>query len=627
MDRRRITEKAYEKAGDLLPGTLTGLPGITDRDFWEGLPEEVSGYLTDQGKKTLEQPVPQLLFSDYREFSLNGNRIRFEDQYFARRKMLTRLVLAECVSDDCSFLPKILDLVIAILEESTWCLPAHNTYVRDQKPLPFPDVKRPVIDLFAAETGAILALTEFLLRDRLEKDYALLGERIDDELKGRILKPYLNFHFWWMGDGLQPMCNWTPWITQNVLLALFSRRKDVISKEDLRKVFEQAVRSVDFYLDDYGDDGCCNEGAFYYGHSGLALFGCYDVMNRITEGKMEELWKDPLIRNIASYIVKMQIGEGQYFNYSDASPYAGNRTAKDHLFARYTGNPGYEAMTSLDFRAQSLRDRLLPEEENLYDHLLQLTDYEKLLEDPAPEELPEDAWFESTGLLIARDPHWALAVKAGDNGDSHNHNDIGSLTLYLDKKPFLIDLGVETYTAKTFSDQRYEIWTMQSQYHNTLNFGRGTEPGIRIMQKDGKEAAAGNVRYKIDTDGAEISMDLAGAYKDPGIKKALRSVCFMKGTSEKAGRILIRDHAETEGDLRGILSFMTYERPEEIRDGEKIRIRVGSLGVMEITGAGSAVIERIPIEDERLKKAWKHEVYRILLTMAGKEAEVMIKGE
>ncbi|WP_092282222.1 hypothetical protein [Caldicoprobacter faecalis] len=29
-----------------------------------------------------------------------------------------------------------------------------------------------------------------------------------------------------------------------------------------------------------------------------------------------------------------------------------------------------------------------------------------------------------------------------------------------------IDVGVETYTAKTFSSSRYEIWTMQSQYHN-----------------------------------------------------------------------------------------------------------------------------------------------------------------
>ena len=65
----------------------------------------------------------------------------------------------------------------------------------------------------------------------------------------------------------------------------------------------------------------------------------------------------------------------------------------------------------------------------------------------------KDIFYPSTGLFIARDSRFCLAVKAGDNDDSHNHNDTGSFTIYKDGKPLFADIGVETYQAKTFSPQ------------------------------------------------------------------------------------------------------------------------------------------------------------------------------
>ena len=66
--------------------------------------------------------------------------------------------MAECAADDGRCLPAIADYVWAVCEETAWQLPAHNTYRRDTPQLPLPDPARPVIDLFAAETGALLAL-------------------------------------------------------------------------------------------------------------------------------------------------------------------------------------------------------------------------------------------------------------------------------------------------------------------------------------------------------------------------------------------------------------------------------------------------------------------------------------
>ena len=45
---------------------------------------------------------------------------------------------------------------------------AHNSYVRDTPQLPLPDTTRPIVELFSAETGALLALTRCLLQDELD---------------------------------------------------------------------------------------------------------------------------------------------------------------------------------------------------------------------------------------------------------------------------------------------------------------------------------------------------------------------------------------------------------------------------------------------------------------------------
>ena len=89
----------------------------------------------------------------------------------------------------------------------------------------------------------------------------------------------------------------------------------------------------------------------------------------------------------------------------------------------------------------------------------------------AREALVPDFWFPDTEVAGARDKEGTFSgfffgAKGGFNAESHNHNDAGSCLMYYDGKPCLIDLGREEYVAKTFSSRRYEIWTMQSGYHN-----------------------------------------------------------------------------------------------------------------------------------------------------------------
>jgi len=639
MGRTIVSDHVKETKG---AGIFSLYPNISDRDSWEGLPSQLKKEIIEAGQEAQKTPWTQLLISDFTEFSKTGNRLAFEDKYFPRRRKLSALVMAECVENKGRFLDDILDGLYLILEETTWCLPAHNSYIRDTKQEYLPDESRPIIDLFDAETGAFVAMAEYLLRPKLEKISPYICSYVDKRLNDRIFKPYFAEHFWWMGNGKEPMCNWTPWITQNVLLSALTRKEGFFTEDERRKFIEKAAVSLDYFLDEYGDDGCCNEGAQYYSHAGLCLFGALEIMRNALDDKGEksdhfaDVFKEPLISNIGSYIVKMHAAGDYYINFADCSPICGRRTAREYLYGKATGDEALMSFAALDFAKATLPERLLSDEINLFYHVMQAFSCGEMLSYKGKEISPSDCFFESTGLMIARDDRFVLAAKAGNNADSHNHNDVGSFTVYKDGQPLIIDLGVETYRAKTFSDKRYEIWTMQSQFHNLPTFleegydgklGKDSAADLYdsriVMEKDGTKFKATDVscvlNRKPERDGTSLTegvtvastlkMDITHAYEDDRIKSYVREISLIKGEG-----IMVKD--SYDGNLDAVLSIMTYEKPEMIKNdslGASISLKLGEAGILDIHGAELVGIEPIMITDPRLSIAWKHEVYRILV--------------
>lgn len=577
-------------------------PAASDRKAWERIPKDYRRRLKEEGEKQLGCDLPPIYATDFMEFCRTGNRSHYEAKLFVRRTALNTFVLAECVDDKGRFMDKIIDLIFLICEESAWQLPAHNTYIRDTPQFLLPDVTKPVIDLFAAETGATLAMAEYLLRDSLAEVSPAVSIMINHNLETRIFKPYLEEHFWWMGDGVSSMNNWTSWCTQNVLLAAFTRKLD---EKRQRAVLEKACRSLDYFLEEYGEDGCCDEGAQYYRHAGLTLFNAMEVLNHITGQGFTGLYKEPKIRNIADYIRKVHVDGPYYVNFADCSPIAGRCGAREYLFGRRTDNEALMAFAAKDYREGG--EDLGSEEHNLFYRVQAAFCHEEMAGYQGIEEQAKDCYFPSAGLFVARDQEFCLAVKAGDNDDSHNHNDAGSFTIYKNGIPMFIDVGVESYTKKTFSPQRYEIWTMQSQYHNLPTFGG-------VMEKDGENYGAREEEYVLGDKKAWIKMELAGAYGDERIKSYIREVYMEKGKY-----ISVRD--VYKGELKpAVLSLMTYEKPEiiwemtEAGENGELRMAIGSLGSCFIKGAVKAETEEIPITDERLKTAWKHNIFRTRVT-------------
>lgn len=619
-----ITEEFLDSKKAFQP--FRPFPQAWDRAAYEKLPTKLRRIVIDMGEAFLGYRYPWLSAAAYMLFEREGDRGKYEGLYFDRRLALNALVAAECVEHKGRFLDDIVNGIIAICEESAWQVPAHNNRRGEQKEC-LPDTARPILDLFACETGAQLSCIYYLLGRELDTVSPMITRRIRLELEHRIFTPYLNEHFWWMGSEEERMGNWTSWCTSNVLYAAFlsagaweaapagqgeggweSGRLDIRNRAVLRK----AAVSCDYFMRAYGEDGCCEEGAQYYHHAGLRLGAAADTMNQVTDGAFTPLMQCDKMKNIAAYIRNVRVTDNRYFNFGDCSAVLDRAGVGEYLFGKHTGQPEMMRFAAQDF-ARKRPEELFSEMPDSLPHRMQtIFFYEEMMEsstDRAVSAVPEDVYYSSVGLFLTRNSVFDMAVKAGNNGERHNHNDTGSFILYKNGRPVFVDIGVESYSQKTFSPQRYEIWTMQSGYHNL--------PAIEGMdQQDGSRYSSGNVDVVMDVGGekAAVSMELAGAYPlDWQERSYVRKIVFDK----KENYITLTDHTDSKNV---ILNFITYEEPQ-------ITGNIMNIGEAEAVfqGAGETEVEALPVTDERLRIAWDHELYRIRLRMCGDTFEMRIR--
>lgn len=562
------------------------------RSTWQAISPAFRANAIENGERALALPWPSLPFSLYRQFVENGNRTNYETPYFERRRMLGSLVLAECVEHRGRFMAQIVEGIWTIIGEPTWVIPAHNKYGRDIPAHAFPLTGRPVLDLFSCDTAALLSLSALLLEEELAAwAGSQIIESIHHQLHERLVAPYLNDHSWWMGGTDDLLNNWTPWCTQNVLLTALTMG---LETEERTRLITKAASSLDHWLDHYGEDGCCDEGASYWRAAGLCLWGSLHLLEAAIGEDVASLYKESKIRNIASYITNVHIVDELYLNFADCSPRAGILGAREYLFGKALDDPALMRRALEDFKAHPFDSG--NGEYNLFYRLLRLMHGQRLLDEKLPPPSPPTPfiWYPSVGLAIYRKGGYTLAVKAGDNDDSHNHNDVGSIILYDGAKPRLIDMGVETYTKTTFNDERYTLHPMQSHYHNVANF-----------PPYGQEAGAAYKAHVISVSDSSIDLELNEAYaKEAGVARYRRSVAI------DDTQIVVSER--TEARHAPLLTLMTVDHPRReasalIFEGWKILF----------DRPVEATIEAIAIDDERLRQAWPDTLYRTTVAFEG----------
>jgi len=595
-------------------------PRASERAGWLKLPEKVRTAHLRQGEKHLgcDWEIPKA--SIFLEFVRSGNRTNYQEISNGRRVRLAEMVVAECIEGKGRFLDDIMDGVWAICEETYWGVPAH---VGAQKKGPgLPDVKEPTVDLFAAETGMLLAWIHYLLGEQLDRISPLITERIHYEVQRRIMSVNLERDdFWWMGFGGGMVNNWNPWICSNWLTAVL-----ILENDQQRRIqsVHKILKCLDNFLNPYPRDGGCDEGPGYWNRAGASLYDCLELLASASQGKID-IFDEPLIKEMGRYIFRVYINDQYFINFADAAAKLNPDASVVFRYGKSIGDADLMGFGAFLARRQNLgEDYIRGGWGCLVRVLPALFHLDELLKTEPRELLLSDFWLPELQVMGARSVEGSknglyLAAKGGHNAESHNHNDVGNFIVYADGYPALIDVGVETYTAKTFSSRRYEIWTMQSAFHNlpTVN---------GLMQKNGREFQARNVKYEVGKKKAMFSLDISRAYPEEAkVKSWTRTV-----TMERGKQVIVHDRYElTEFQQPLQMNLMSWRRPELEEEG-KIRLEnpegAGGLKPVYIHYDKSrfqAEIEKISLEDDRLKSSWGDQLYRIVLTAR----QTSLKGE
>jgi hypothetical protein len=588
----------------------TPFPTPRSQEAWNRIPEEVRKTIIAQAEEYAAAEFPSLPATLYLEFRRNGDRDRFQAVYFSRRNMLHDLVLAECLEYQGRFLDAIANAVWSICEESSWTLPAHIGAQKAGSGLP--DTTEPVVALFSAETASSLAWTLYLLEEELTNVSPQIPLRIRREIDQRILTPFLQREdFGWMGftgrsDGRRPN-NWNPWINSNVLTAALLVEKD---EQRRAQLVHKVLRSLDNFVQPYPSDGSCDEGPSYWGHAGGSLFDNLDILHSATDGRYN-YFDHPLIQEIGRFIYRASIVDDYFVNIGDCPA---RFSIYNDLVYRYGNAIDDENMMAFAASAtpEEMRDQF-HQIRYMGRKLAALFNLSGLLSQAnARPPFLRDVWLgdEDMQMMIARDQEGSpdglyVAAWGGHNGQSHNNNDVGNYIIFADGKPVIIDAGSPTYTRQTFSGQRYQIWVMQSAFHNlpTIN---------GVMQDAGRRYEARDVRYDVDDSFAQLLMDIAPSYPDQaGVNSWKRSVRLNRGRD-----IQITDAFELKQPSADIVQTLLTPCRVNLENSGKVLFDAGEQTTVALQYNPEQIhaeTETIPLEDGRLRRVWGETLYRVLL--------------
>ena len=577
-------------------------PTAQERTGWEALPADMRGAIVDRAQKLPSGPLPMLTATMFLNYHVNGDRYPFDDQYFARRRQLNALVLAECVQNEGKYLSRIADTIWTMCEETFWGIPAHTAHQVAGEGLP--DVAEPTIDLYTAEAAMDLAWTRYLVGPGLDRISPLLNKRIVYEANRRLLGPGMaRDDFWWMGIGpkAQRVNNWNPWICSNWLPTL------LLLEDDPRKRVagvSKILHVIDQYLNQYPSDAGEEEGPGYWSRSPACYFQTVETLDSATGGRSSVL-QNPFLRSMGEYIVRSHIAGKDYTDYGDAHIQA---NPDGGLIFRYGKATGSSVMTA--FGAHLGQGSTKEDSQDLGRNLADLFHLAELRAAKPAEPLLRDTWYPELGFLAARQQEGStsgfyLSAQTSNNGRSHGHLDSGNYIVYHDGTPVFIDLGTQTYTKTTFGKDRTTLWSIRSAFHNLPTIGS-------VEQGSGGKFRATDLHYTVSDDFAQLACNLATAYPPEAAIKQWRRTLRL---DRREQAVSFAEDFELSRSQPVTFSIMTTRPAKLIKPGT-IELTATGAKPVQLTFDPAILtfrVEQIDLKDAALHEAWGPVVYRILL--------------
>lgn len=598
-DLLQKTAKLSEiKASLIMDQKWVPYPAYADRTGWNKFLGENKAALIARGEKLLNYQWQVVKATDYIEYERSGNRKIMEDPFGNNNNAIADLLMAELAEGKGRFVDQLINGLFQSCEMTSWVLSAHLGAQHSKRA--FPDYKEHVIDLTAGDLGSLLSWTYYFLHNEFDKVNPVISERLRHELQERILDTYMHEdRFWWMAFDLKPggmVNNWNPWCNFNVLQCFMLLEND---RDLLANAVYRTMKSVDKFINYTHADGACEEGPSYWGHAAGKMYDYLQMLHDGTGGKVS-IFNQPMVKNMGEYIVRSYVGNGWVVNFADASAKGGGDAP---IIYRYGKAVGSDLMMQYAAYLNSLsKDKSISFGRDIFRTLQSVLYADEMGKVKAAYQSPAYTWYPETEFCYMTNKNgFFFAAKGGYNNESHNHNDAGTFSLYLNTTPILIDAGVGTYTRQTFSDERYSIWTMQSNFHNL--------PMINgVPEKFGSEYKATNVKF--DSKRMTYSANIATAYPKEGeVKEWIRS--YTLGKNE----LRIEDSFTLNKTLKpNQINFLTWGDVDISKAGEVvISVNGEKVCLTYDKNTFSPVKETINLEDPRLSTVWGKEIYRISL--------------
>jgi hypothetical protein len=453
--------------------------------------------------------IPQTTYTSYRLFRTSGEDFQYVTPYLLKRAKLSaaalRLFLGQTALQDV-----VEDYLWSICEESTWVVPAHEEYQYH-------------IDLLAAETGFLLAEALHLLGDTLHEEVRHRGRA---EVERRIFDPYLRsyqLHDWYLRAS-----NWNG-VCNSAVAATFVLLEPEPGR--LVRALEVALTGLQAFLETaFEADGSSTEGVLYWHYGLINLVALSELLYARSGGAINLLGGEKM-RRIVAFPAKVQLSGSCFASFADCDERLSFHPGIITRLAERTGEPAVLHLLARPAEPES--DWRLP---MLMRDIL-------WWDGSQPEGVqPTDAWLPLGGIArvvtqTAQGVPVVLSIKAGHNGEVHNHNDVGSFLLHVAGENLLTDPGGGLYTRDYWGAKRYDNIFANSYGHSA--------PRIDGMLQGAGRAFAGTMLECEPGAGLggdkRVAIEFAGAYPCMDLRSARREL-LLATEGDEVGTVWLRDH-------------------------------------------------------------------------------------
>ena len=495
-----------EKVESMLPEHPVGFGhNYKDRDSWDRL------YASGKYDKTialaetiLEQGFPKWDLDLYNRVFTHGDTNSGKLLIGKRLRYLSTLVWAECLENKGRFTQGINDAVYDILAQNTWVNP------RNYSPRNYGSL----VELATAMTAQALSQTVFLLDDKLSPQvredvlaqlYVRAFNPLDATLEGK------NKDHGWLAS----TNNWNAVCLEGVVCSALTMIPDRSERAKYIAMAEKYIRS---YVRGFLEDGYCSEGISYYNYGMRHYITLREKIVEDTHGKVDLFDYNPKIRNIATFLPRMEIVNGVVPTIADC----GNEVKPSIPIMNYLSKTLRLGLPAEKADLRGYTDNLFECVMNVFPRSFDL--YQNTAADPFTMDWLR-SYFSEAGVMVVRTDRdspvqLGAVLKGGHNKESHNHNDVGSYTLVMGDRKMVEDPGSIPYTIKTFGAERYTAFKTLSSYGHPV-------PLVAGKRQEATAQARATVLEMNASPAVDIfKIDYAAAYDVPELETLVRTCEF-----------------------------------------------------------------------------------------------------